>query len=350
MGRLLRIVLVACLVGLPTWSASAAVTDPSSTLDGLRSEHGDRAITYLGSIEDRPDLLAAGVGSEGFWFPQFDADGAVRVAPTGDNARDALPAWVTALNHATTTDPGCTESGALERGCLPTYAFRTFSQDGPARSASHPRWARLRLPDGECGRSGAIVDPHTFVADQDQPDPTGVFFPRHGEPKPNNNNTINRIQLADGVPDRFVIGIVTDNTARDHDGQTVLVRGNVGALDVPSQVADSQIEAAMPPGFTPAYNGIPDIHLFRVEHFESGDYLKLRLKGISSPASFGGLLFDLDVDPSLLGLPPADGGDAGPGVATGTGHGHTHGKGKGHDKGKGKGHAKHHPAPSCLSD
>lgn len=364
MGRVLRIGLIACLLATPGWSATAAVTDPSSTVDGVTGEHGGRAITYLGSIDDRPDLAGAGVGTEGYWFSQFDAPGPVSGAPTGERARDGLPAWVAAFNHATTTEPGCTEPGALERGCTPTYAFRTFSQDGPARSASAPDWARLRLPDGTCGRSGAIVDPQTYVAGQAQPDPTGLVFPRQGPAKPNNNNTINRIQLVDGVPDRFVIGIVTDTTARAHDPGRVEVRGNVGALDLPEQAADSQIEPVMPPGFAPASNGIPDVHLFRVEHFRAGDYLKLRLRGITSAASFGGLVFDRSVDPATLGPPPAEEGDGaheGPGEgpgdranggANGKAVGHATAPGNGHDKGRGVGHATHHPAPpppSCLA-
>jgi hypothetical protein len=110
-------------------------------------------------------------------------------ATTGDNVRDALPDWVAAFNHTEDpADPGCTEPDALDRGCTPTYNFRTFSQDGPARSAGGvPGWATLRLPGGECGTAGAIVDPQTFVT---------------GEPN-NSNNTINRIQLQDGVPDVF---------------------------------------------------------------------------------------------------------------------------------------------------
>ena len=259
--------------------AHAGVSSPESTLDGLRSEKGDRAITFVGAEVDVTDLAATGFGAAGFWLPHIDAASGVIGRPTGEHALDTLPEWVGAFNHTTSpVDPGCTEPGALERGCLPTYAFRTFSQDGPARSAGgFADWSMLRLPSGECRRSGAIVDPQTFLDG------------------PNNNNTVNRIQLQDGTPPSFHVGVLTDNTAGEHDANRLEIRGNVGLLDVPPEVADSQIEPsfAEPPEL--AFNGVPDLYVFRVDGFVSGDYLKLRLRGASSPAAFGGLLFDLTI-------------------------------------------------------
>ena len=286
------LVALALILGPP---AAAGITDPASTLDGLRSAAGDRTITYAGTIHDRPDLRRAHLGRAGHWFAQFDAPGPITGAATSDNVRDALPGWVSALNHTEhPADPGCTEPGALQRGCLPTYLFRTFSQDGPARSAGgFPAWAVLRLPDGSCGRAGAIVDPHTFVAEQAVPDPTGLVSPPTGDRRPNNNNTVNRIQLQDGTPSTFFVGIVTDTTAGAHDPGRVEVRGNVGVVDHREEVADSQIEPDGAPGPAAlAGNGIPDIHVFRIDGFTSGDYLKLRLQGRSSPASFAGVVFD----------------------------------------------------------
>ena len=196
---------------------------------------------------------------------------------------------MTAFNHTTgPLDPGSTDPGALARGCTPTYYFRTFSQDGPARAAGgFPEWSRLRLPSGACGRSGAIVDPHTFVAGQ-----------------PNTNNTVNRIQLRKGVPDAFYVSVLTDNTARRYDPGVVEVRGNAGALDVPSEVANTQVEPTIPDHIDTTANGIPDLYVFRVEHFRPGDYLKLRLRGATAPASFGGLLFDVHPPAPGDGAPP----------------------------------------------
>jgi hypothetical protein len=288
-----RVLLVsACVLGLLATGpqVSAVVPDPGSTVDGALGRVGERRITYAGRIADQPDLAAAGFGASGHWFAQQGAPAPVSGAPTGDNARDALPDWVAALNHTEHPgDPGCTEPGALDRGCLPTYLFRTFSQDGPARSAGgQPGWPQLRLPDGECGVAGAIVDPQTFAGGQ-----------------PNNNNTVNRIQLQEGVPSTFFVGVVTDTTAGQHDPGRLEVRGNVGLLDHREEVVDSQVEPETAPGAADLVaNGVPDVHVFRVDGFRPGDYLKLRLRGMTSPASFTGLLFDESFDATDRPIPP----------------------------------------------
>jgi hypothetical protein len=126
------------------------------------------------------------------------------------------------------------------------------------------------LPDGTTGLSGAIVDPHTT---------NGV------------NNTVNRIQLVDGVPGTFYLHVLVDNTGGAHDSSRVQARGNIGTLD-----DDNQVDPLSYPGVGGtclAFNGVPDIYTFRFEGFAAGDYMKLRLQGgPDRVASFGGLLFD----------------------------------------------------------
>ena len=267
-------------------SAAPASTPVASTIAGLQGDKGARSITFVDVLRDRTDLARLGLGTAGSWFAQFAAQSPTAGAPTGDNARDALPGWVAAFNHTTSpADPGCTDPGALVRGCTPTYYFRTFSQDGPARSAGgQPGWSRLRLPSGECGASGAIVDPHTY------------------DDGPNVNNTINRIQLRSGAPSSFYVSVVTDNTGGQHDPGRLELRGNVGLLDVPSEVADSQVEATFVTRPDMTGNGIPDVYVFHVDGFTDGDYLKLRLEGATAPASFAGLLFDADLDKISRGV------------------------------------------------
>ena len=281
-GRRVMTALVVMALSLP--SAHAAITDPTSTIDGIGANPGERRIEFEGVLADQPDLAALGIGSAGSWFAHFGGTEAVEVAPTGAGAVDALPEWVAALNHATNPaddthppDPGCTEADALARGCLPTYYFRTFSGDGPARSAGgFASWSVLRLPGGECGRSGAIVDPQTW------------------DGSPNNNNTVNRIQLQDGVPGSFYVSVVIDNTAKQHDVGRLAIRGNVGLNDVPDN--RSQVEPVSTPDRI-QLNGLPDLYVFHVSKFVSGDYLKLGLAGRDGlPAGFAGLLFDTELD------------------------------------------------------
>ena len=298
----LRGVVLVAVIGA-AMGGLAHASPVETTVDALSGDTGDRRITFVGTLADRPDLAGLGLGTAGSWIPQFDTADAIRDAPTGDNARDDLPPWISAFNHTThPADPGCAEPGALARGCRPTYYFRTFSQDGPARSAGgQPGWSPLRLPSGECGAAGAIVDPHTFTPAQEVDDPTGLVSPPSGEPEPNVNNTVNRLLLQGDVPATLFVSIVTDTTGRAHDPDRVELRGNAGSLDVPSEVRDGQVEATFPVAIELTANGVPDVHVFRVDGFVAGDYLKLRLRGARSAASFSGLLFDEAVEPGPAG-------------------------------------------------
>ncbi len=241
----------------------AAVTVPAAATSGQTVDNpceatAGRSITYVGVSSDTSDFASSGLGAAGFWFPQFDSLTPVTGRPTGENARDSVPTWVRPLSHFPED---------------PDFGTRTFSQDGPARSAgTRPEWATVKLPDGLAGGSGAIVDPATAG---------------------NSNNTINRIQLQGDVPSTFYFHVVTDNTGGDHDptGQ-IRARGNVGSIDRD----DTQVEAdTYPQAGDLSFDGKPDVYTFRYNGFEAGDYLKLRLSGDPSPetgASFGGLLFD----------------------------------------------------------
>lgn len=220
------------------------------------------SITYVGVIYDRTDLARLNIGKAGYWFPQFDASSPVAGRPTGENARDALPAWAGPLNHAVSI---------LD----PNYSTRTFSQDGPARSkGGQPTWDTLKLPNSEVGLSGAIVDPRT---------------------QGNSNNTINRIQLNAGVPSTFYFHVLTDNTAREHDPTNRLrARGNAGGADIEANTYPQTAQLA--------FNGIADIYTFRYDGFAGGDFIKLQLNGDPAPAlgaSFGGFLFDTTFEPDL---------------------------------------------------
>jgi len=218
------------------------------------------SIIYLGVIYDQTDFDQLNIGNAGYWFPQFNAPNPVEGRPTGENARDALPAWAGPLNHATSIFD-------------PNFATRTFSQDGPARSkGGQPAWNTFTLPDGEVGPSGAIVDPHTSG---------------------NSNNTINRIQLNSGVPATFYFHVVTDNTNFDHDPTNRLrARGNAGGLDIEANT--------YPQTANLIFNGIADVYTFRYDGFAAGDFIKLQLNGDAAKegASFGGLLFDETFEPT----------------------------------------------------
>ena len=271
---------------------------------------GDHAITFVGVYRDQVDFTRLRVGQAGYWFAQFGATEPVTEQPTGDNARDELPAWAGPLNHAT-----------AEPEDLPAFGTRSFSQDGPARSAGgRSTWDTFTLPNGETGRSGAIVDPHTAGG---------------------TNNTINRISLTDGVPETFYFHVVVGNTNNDHDptgrirarGRDVAAHWLAGSFlsEVPSipEPASSTVNGPdvdpdpfpRRPGLE--FNNTADVYTFRYDGFEPGDYMKLQLEGGPNGASFSGLLFDdATFDPSDRdgdGLLDAD--DACPDAAASTASG-----------------------------
>jgi hypothetical protein len=230
-----------CLAAAITLSAYAPIAPAAGT------------ITYVGVIRDQSNFQQLKIGNAGYWFPQFAATKEVSGRPTDENVRDALPPWVTPLNHVT---------NFLD----PAYLTRTFSQDGPARSkGGMPTWNVFTLPSGEKGQSGAIVDPFA---------------------RKNTNNTINRIQLRGQVPNTFFFHVVTDNTNREHDPTIRLrARGNCRGVDIEADTAPQAKELT--------FNGVADIYTFRCDGFQAGDFLKVRLNGESAGGpSLGGFMFD----------------------------------------------------------
>lgn len=265
--------IVTCVISLSLVLVTPASGAPVQQPPDGPEETGarDRSITFVGVTRDQTDFQAAGIGTSGYWFPQFDAPTPVEDRPTGENDRDALPPWAGPLNHFSFED--CAVLTPDE--CQAAFQTRSFSQDGPARSeGGDPSWDTFTLPDGEVGLSGAVVDPHTIG---------------------NSNNTINRIQLTEGVPDSFFFHVVTDNTNGQHDPTNRLrPRGNIGEseMDVDADVLLDSGDLAL--------NGVADVYTFRFDGFAPGDYIKLQLNGDPAPAegaSIGGFLFDEGMQP-----------------------------------------------------
>lgn len=239
-----------------------AVASISLVLAGwpaVASAGEEETITYLGVTRDQTDFAALGLGDAGYWFPQLDADEPVGERPTGENDRTERPSWTSDMHHFPQD---------------PNFFLRTFSQDGPTRSAGgRPEWNTFVLPDGDASLSGAIVDPHA---------------------EDNSNNTVNRIQLDGNVPDAFYFHIVVDNTDGAHNAGLICARGNNDRED------DDPVEAdTCPAGDELRFNGVADVYTFRYDNFDSGDYLKLRLSAESGTGgpSIGGWMFDEDFTP-----------------------------------------------------
>ena len=218
-----------------------------------------KSIVFLGKNADKTDYSTTGlnIGRAGFWFAQFNASSEVSGRPTDENDRNSLPNWAL-MNF--TIDPGD-----------PT---RTFSLDngGVKSEGGDLTWNTLTLPSGETGLSGSVVDPQTIN---------------------NSNNTVNKIILAAGVPQAFLLHIVVDNTNREHDpANRINARAEGPAVDmrVNTTAAD--------------FNGTADVYTFMYSGWEASDFIKLQFHSGDSnkAAGFAGLMFDVVPEPTAFML------------------------------------------------
>lgn len=215
------------------------------TVTGVRGA----TITYVGKTTDRTDFQAPPkMGVLGYWFPQFNAPAAVADRPTNEGERNRLPSWAGPLVH-------------LDSVFDMNFPKRTFSQDGPCRSAGgFPEFNLFTLPDGEPGRSGIILDPHAAG---------------------NTSNTVNRIMLGAGTPASFYLRLVVDNTGGKHNAiSRIRARGQHGKTAVEPDTFPA-------PGAA-GFNGIADVYTFRYDGFVAGDFIKIQMVGTPGPAKDGG--------------------------------------------------------------
>jgi hypothetical protein len=244
---------------MPSVTKLAAVFLVSLGCPFIQSVAWAKTITFLGKTADQTNYSQSGLdfGKAGFWFAQFNATNEVSNRPTNENDRNSLPAW--ALMNFTTdvADP-----------------TRTFSLDsgGVKSEGGDLSWNNLRLPSGEVGLSGSVVDPQTAN---------------------NSNNTVNRILLGAGVPQTFLLRIVVDNTNNEHDpANRINARGEVPAIDMRINTTASD------------FNGVADVYTFVYDGWAAGDFIKLQFNSGSAvkTAGFAGLMFDAVPEPSATGL------------------------------------------------
>jgi hypothetical protein len=210
-----------------------------------------QSITFIGSTTSS-DYSPTGlnIGNDGFWFPNFAATTPVDGAAIDSNDRNSLPSWVS-------LDP------------TPDTTFASSA----TTSGGHTPWAFLTLPDGENGLSGAVVDSGT---------------------NNNSNNTIRQLELGPGTPSKFLLHVVTDNTAGDHDpaGRLRARAEDPGNFDISGP--------STPPGLAANMDGTPDVYTWLYEGMTDTSYIKLQLNSGDAlkSASIGGIMFDVVPEPS----------------------------------------------------
>ena len=240
------------------------------------------AVTFVGVDLDVTDFQSGvDYGNAGFWFPQFDASSPRTDKPTDENDRNGLPVWAGPMTH-------------MEIYEIWKFPQRTFSQDGPTRSAGgFSSWNTFTLPDGDTGLSGIVFDPH--AAD-------------------NTSQTVNRINLGPGTPSTFFLRIVVDNTDLRHNPiNRIRARGEHGGVSIEP--------ASFPSPGMAGFNGIADVYTFRYDGFVDGDFIKIQFNGMPGStnnggvggSSFAGLLFDVPAQPGGSTAPVSSGSTAAPG-------------------------------------
>lgn len=136
----------------------------------------------------------------------------------------------------------------------PADPTRTFSLDngGVKSEGGDATWNSFKLPNGEIGLSGSVVDPQTVN---------------------NSNNTINKIVLTPGVagdllPQSFLLHVVVDNTNHEHDPLNRIRPRSEGPTTPDTGVTLTPAAAA--------FKGIADVYTFRYTNWETNDFIKLQ--------------------------------------------------------------------------
>jgi hypothetical protein len=194
------------------------------------------------------------IGNLGFWFANFGATIPQTGQPINANAASSLPSWIS-VNPAPDT----------------TFALTATTSGG------HTPWAFLTLPDGTNGLSGAVIDSNTAN---------------------NSNNSVRMLQLGPGAPRKFILHVVTDNTAGQHDPASRLRARyeKTGLFDVSA--------VNTPPGLAASMNGQPDVWSWLYDiggaNLPAGAFIKLQLNSgnAAEQASIAGFMIDYVPEPS----------------------------------------------------
>jgi len=207
-------------------------------------------VTHVATRANQTNYI--NLGGAGYWFPNFAAASPVTGEAVDSNHRNTLPSWFTP------------NFNPLDVG---NYSFTP----GAATTGGQPDYDVFKIPNGEVGVSGQLVDVNN----------------------PNNaNNTIPRIVLGAGVPSSFLVHIVTDNDNGDHSLLRIRARGN----------ADTQSNVTLEPLPLPN-NQTADVYTFRYDGYVAGNTFALQLKGdvagqVGLTGGIGGIMIDYVPEPA----------------------------------------------------
>jgi hypothetical protein len=239
----------------PMLFVSAILSGVSSVQAGVISFDGTvnpASPTYA----DATDFSNTGsdIGKDGYIFFNWGQLYPLSGAAIDANINNQLPTWV-----VPNFDPNDAD-----------YSFG----DMVSTSGGMFHWNTLRLPGGEVGLSGVMVDP---------------------EAADNSNNSISQLWLGAGVPDAFLMHVVVDTTLNMHDPSQRL-RARAESADGSSE-ADVRLENL-------SFNGIADVYTFRYDGWAEGDFIKIQLNSGDAGIDPGitGIMFDAVPIPAAVWL------------------------------------------------
>jgi len=220
-------------------------------------DFSSRNIQLTSTIENLTDFESAGMGLEGYYFPQFDAEEYVTNRPTDENMQFVEPDWVSFQFNPLCSD----RTFSLDAGILSLCPLVI----GVCSEGGNDTWERFTLPCGKDGLSGAVIDYATCG---------------------NTNNTVNRIHLRGQVPSSFLLHVVVDNRSGTNN-TLARFRMRGASSDGLQEVDVTLIELPI--------DGRTDVYTFQFDNFEEGDFLKIQLNSGNdeTPAGFAALMFDL---------------------------------------------------------
>jgi hypothetical protein len=230
---------------------------------GERSATAATIVPYS-VTRDVTDFSASGyqIGTEGYWFANFDAATPVTDAPVNQNSANTLPSWA-AVNF----NPG--------------GSFPSDNLDGKPYAVSMgglPGANEFTLPNGTTGGSGQVVDVRMAPGGSD--------------------TLLKDVTFNQDTPTSLYFHVILDNVPLD-------VGSHVDRVRVTYRLPEdgNTIVRALFDILPPENNGIADVYTFFIDGIQDTGYLAIQLRtGTTSAAGMAGFAFDTVLVPEPSGL------------------------------------------------
>lgn len=230
---------------------------------GVRSAAAATIVPYS-VTRDVTNFSSSGyqIGTQGYWFANFDAASPVTDAPVNQNSANTLPSWA-AVNF----NPG--------------GSFPSDNLDGKPYAVSMgglPGANEFTLPDGTTGGSGQVVDVRMTPGGSD--------------------TLLKDVTFNQATPTSLYFHVILDNVPLDIGSHVDRVRVTYRLPQDGNTIVRALFD------ILPAENnGIADAYTFFIDGIENTGYLAIQLRtSTTSSAGMAGFAFDTVLVPEPGGL------------------------------------------------